>query len=328
MIRKATTDDISAIARLLSADAHRRHQINADIWIVPNDAEDRVLQSLRMIGTQGEGGTIHHWLVAETAGVLEGVVHCANISSPPIYDLHGGTAGIILDDSHIPTRAGLANALLAEAEKLMADCGAMIFVAATPAEWTERRNLFASQGYALTTHYMINPDLDSRTMFGSTRLASDDDVSEIARLGSAHRAMLQKGNPVFWNAHPEADSRFAAWMGISLRLPDRSVLVSQSSSRIDGFIIIQPLTPIHVAAPHDVSDMALIDDFCADVFGNGRNDPPNDSAASGLIATAKRVAVERGYHRMLAICPECIPAKYEALRAQGFRPANLWMTKY
>lgn len=223
------------------------------------------------------------------------MVHCANAPPPPIYDLHGGTAGVILDDSHIPARTQLANALLLESEKIMTDCGAVMLVAATPAHWTERHQFFASHGYATTTHYMVKSDLERKPISGSVRLAADNDISEIARLGSLHRALLQKGNPVFWNEHPEADARFAAWMGMSLKLPDRSMLVSQFSSRIDGFIVLQPITPMHVLAPHDVSDMALIDDFWADVLMHVGLEAADDSATLNLITGAEAVAVERGY---------------------------------
>ena len=265
--------------------------------------------------------------MAERDGVVAAVAHGVNMPPPPIIDLHDGTAGVLLDDSHLPVDHTLSAALLAAVEQAMRDTGAVLFVAASPEGWRERTSFLTKSGYKTTTLYMAKTGLEADRQVGVTRRATPADIPGVVRLSARHRARLQEANPLFWHIHADADARFGAWMSFSLSMSDRSMFVSGVPEAIDGYIIAQPGSPLHLAPAHDATRTGLIDDFYAAAFEPANQGGGLSSVAAGLLSAAEAALHDREIETVLAICPARMPIKEQALRSQGYVTANLWMVK-
>ena len=325
--RTAQSADVPAIAALLLEDAYVRERLNRHLWAVAPDAPQRVLASLGTIADPIVGPAKHHWLVAERDGVVAAVAHGVNMPPPPIIDLHSGTAGVLLDDSHLPADHAVSAALLAAAEEAMRNDGAVLFVAASPEGWRERTAFLAGTGYETTTLYMAKSGLEADRQVGVTRRATPADIPGVVRLSARHRARLQQANPLFWNIHADADARFGAWMGFSLSMTDRSMFVSGVPEAIDGYIVAQPGSPLHLAPAHDAARTGLIDDFYAAEFDPVNQGGGRSRVAAGLLSAAEGALHDREIDTVLAICPARMPAKVTALQAGGYATANLWMVR-
>jgi hypothetical protein len=323
--RRATPADSPAIAALLLGDAVRRERANANLWALPQDASARIAASLATIAEPVTGPVRHHWLVAEAGGAAIAVVHAANLPAPPIFDLHGGTAGLISDDSHWPADQATAKAMMLAVEQALREAGAILFIATMPLDGAERREVLESARYAVTTLYMAKTGLAAGPAEPAVRRAAPSDVDGIVALSALHRARLAAASPVFWNPHPQADARFGAWMRTSLDLPDRAMFVSGPSTAIDGFIIAQPGSPMHLAPAHDAARIGLIDDFHALAFEPGSAADP--APARALLAAAEGVFRDKGLDTALAICPAAMDAKADFLARAGYRIATLWAVK-
>lgn len=326
-IRPAEPRDIPAITALLLDDAKVRERLDPDLWAIAPDAPTRVSASLETIANPITGPIRHHWMVAERDGIVAAVLHGAILPAPPIIDLQGGTAGVLLDDSHFTDDRDLSGALLAATERALRDDGAVLFVAASPVHWTARTGFLEGAGYEPTTLYMAKAGFAPTHPADDARIATEADIDGIVRLSALHRTQLQKANPVFWNIHREADVRFAGWMKASLAFPDRSMFVSGPPERIDGFIIAQPGSPLHLPAAHDATKVGLIDDFHAIAFEPSVESTEDAGRASALLFAAEGAFHAKGIDVALAICPARMTAKASILREGGYRDANLWMVK-
>lgn len=325
-IRPAAPSDIHEILPLLLGDANKRQALDACLWAVAPDATERVAGSLRTIEDPITGPIRHLWMVAERAGRIAAVVHGANLPAPPIIDLEDGTAGVLLDDSHLGGDAGVAAALIARTEALLRERGAVLFVAASPAEWIERTGILQTAGYEPTTLYLAKTGLAGNGDASLVRSATAADIDGIVHLSALHRAGLKLANPIFWNIHKEADSRFRQWMITSLSLPDRAMFVSGPENAVNGFIIAQPGSPLHIPAAHDVARVGLIDDFYAAAFETHVT-PSDGPSICALLVAAEAVLKAKGYNSAMAICPVKMTEKARLLEDQGFRGGNLWMVK-
>ena len=326
-IRTADTEDIPAIIALLLDDARERETLNSHLWAVAPDAVARLTASLSTISTASAGPVRHHWLLAEKDGVLAAVAHGVNMPPPPIIDLDGGTAGVLVDDCHFPVDPSVSAPLLAAVERDMAEAGAMLFVAASPAGWEERTAFFAGRGYEATTLYMAKTGLEADEPSGEARPATAADLPGLVGLSAQHRALLRRLNGHFWNTHSEADQRFAVWMTMSLAMPDRSMFVSGPPDAIEGYIIAQPGSPVLLPASVDATRVGLIDDFYAPGFDSDGLGVRRADTAQALLTAAEGAFQGRGMDTVLAICPAGASAKAETLRAAGYATANLWMVK-
>jgi hypothetical protein len=325
-IRVAQPSDIPAIIALQMADAQHRARLNPRLWAIIPDAPARMTAALATIADPITGPVRHHWIVAEQGGALLGVIHGINLPAPPIYNPRGGTAGVLLDDSHVPAEAEIATALRTAAERAMEEAGAGVFVAASPIGWTARAAFFEAAGYQPTTGYFVKSALIAQALDTAVRPATEADVEGIVTLSALHRAALERANPDFWKIHPEADKRFGVWMSMSLGLADRSMFVTGEGGGVDGFIIAQPHSPLHLTAAHDGKKLGLIDDFCALAF-DGDEAPADAGEPLTLLAAAERAFIARGYDAALAICPVKMPAKASIFERAGYRAANLWLVR-
>jgi hypothetical protein len=80
------------------------------------------------------------------------------------------------------------------------------------------------------------------------RPANVEDVPGIVKRSAEHWRTLAKINPRFWHIHPEADSRFDAWMRRSLTFKDRDMLVVAEAGEVHGYVIAQPIAPLLIPA--------------------------------------------------------------------------------
>ncbi len=139
--------------------------------------------------------------------------------------------------------------------------------------------------------------------------------------------MLAEVNPRFWHIHPEADSRFDAWMRRSLALKDRDMLVVVESGEVHGYVIAQPISPLLVPAAHEVAAIGVIDDFYDDDFASVSTVSNNGSNGEKLLAAAESAFARRHVDSTLVVCPAAWPSKVSLLERTGYRTAKLWMLK-
>ena len=104
------------------------------------------------------------------------------------------------------------------------------------------------------------------------------------------------------------------------------MFVSRTKNAVDGFIIAQPGSPLHIPAAHDVSRIGLIDDFYAAAF-EGHVSSDDQPRIAGLISAAERMFEAKGINSAMAICPVKMTEKARFLAGHGFRSGNLWMVK-
>jgi GNAT superfamily N-acetyltransferase len=268
------------------------------------------------------------WLVAEHEGRIVGVTHATTVPVPPIYDDAASRPGLLLDDCFTLADApsGTAEVLLAAAEAALRTAGASSLIASCPAAGP-LRPLYERQGYEPVTLYMAKHGFVPDALRPSVRPASAEDVPGIVKLSADHRKALAQVNPHFWHIHPEADSRFAAWMRRSLTLTDRDMRVAVEAGGVHGYIIAQPILPLLVPAAHDVAAIGIIDDFYdkdfADVSAMSSERPNGEN----LLAAAESAFARRGVSSALVVCPAAWPSKIALLQRRGYRTVKLWMLR-
>lgn len=158
------------------------------------------------------------------------------------------------------------------------------------------------------------------------RPASAEDVPAIVKLSANHRKTLAKVNPRFWQIHPQADSRFDAWMRRSLTLKDRDMRVAGVPGEVHGYVIAQPCSPLLIPVAHDVAAIGVIDDFYDEDFATVS--AVSDSGSSeDLLAAAESAFAQRGVDSALVVCPAAWPSKLSLLERRGYRTAKLWMLR-
>ncbi|ETA49238.1 hypothetical protein [Ponticoccus alexandrii] len=129
----------------------------------------------------------------------------------------------------------------------------------------------------------------------------------------------------FWEPHPEAASRFSAWMARSQGLTDRDMFVgTDPGAGVSGYVIAQPVTPLHVPPGHALSGLGIVDDWhhvdladLARLSGDG-------SGARALLQRAETALATRGRDSALVVCPAGWLSKRAVLRAAGYRVALTW----
>jgi hypothetical protein len=159
------------------------------------------------------------------------------------------------------------------------------------------------------------------------RPARAEDVPGIVKLSAEHRKTLTEINPHFWHIHPEADSRFDAWMRRSLTLKDRDMRVAGVPGELHGYVIAQPCSPLLIPIAHDVTGIGVIDDFYDEDFANVSAVSNRGSSGENLLAAAESAFAQRGVDSALVVCPAAWPSKISLLERRGYRTAKLWMLR-
>jgi hypothetical protein len=211
-------------------------------------------------------------------------------------------------------------------EAALRAAGAFSLIASCPAAgpW---RALYERQGYEPVTLYMAKSGLADRPAPADVRPAGSEDVPGIVRLSADHRRTLSELNPRFWPVHPDADSRFDGWMRYSLTLKDRDMLVGGPPGAVVGYIIAQPISPLHMPAGHELHGTGVIDDFYDRDFAGVARIADGGGTAADLLVAAESAFARRGVSTALAVCPTAWTSKAALLERAGYRTAKLWMLK-
>jgi hypothetical protein len=139
--------------------------------------------------------------------------------------------------------------------------------------------------------------------------------------------MLAKINRRFWHVHPDADSRFEAWMRRNLTFKDRAMLVATAAGEVRGCVVAQPIAPLLVPAAHDITAIGVIDDFYDEDLADISALSNGGSSAEGLLAAAESAFARRAIDSVLIVCPAGWASKIDLLEQRGYLTAKLWMLK-
>lgn len=117
----------------------------------------------------------------------------------------------------------------------------------------------------------------------------------------------------FWQCHPNAETRFAAWMTRSLTLRDRDMLVMGPPGSLAGYVIAQPASRLHFPPAHDITATGVIDDH----YHAELADPvvlANDGrGATRLLRAAEAAFADRGVGSAFVVCPAGWKSKLQVL---------------
>jgi hypothetical protein len=322
-VRRATATDVAAVVALLLEDAAERKTLDPRLWPLAANAADCVQQRF---AKEVNGESQIRWLVAESSGALVGVVRAGVVPVPPIYQFAGQVASLLFEETYAAKSAPLDvySALIAMAEKETGTMNAISYLAACAPSQERKLRAFEAAGYRIVTHYLVKHNLSDHQLIDSVRPASPQDVPGIVALGARSQQSLCGANARMWTPHPEAPTRFGAWMQYSLTLPDRRIFVS-GADPLDGFVIAQPPSQFHLplTAPND--HLGLIDDFWSTEFDAAQT--PNQASAKDLLATAEHEFRVRGRTSAMVITAAAPQPKQDFLRTSGYRDANAWMLK-
>jgi hypothetical protein len=310
ILRKAQTNDFDRIVDLLAAESEHLE--------LPK-ARDAIATQIKR---DTEADSDHRgWIVLETSETF-GVAHLAIIPPPPIYDLKGGLAGIILGCWASAPPAELVPTL----ENHLRSHNVAVSVISCHERDPALGAALNSNGFRATTDYMLKSSLAASTTSG-TRLANEDDIPSLVSFNRETRARLVEANPAFWQSHPDAEQRFAFWMKASLMMGDRSIFIFPDGLSPTGFLIAQPASPIQIPFTCDDTQIGIVDDFHCPSFGASLTNSGNPESGITLLFTAETEFVRRGKQAALAICPTAWTSKAKLLKDAGYRTNHTWFTK-
>ena len=326
-IRSATPADLPRMVDLLMQDARRRHAADPILWALAGDAPAQIEKAVTIALTAEEQPFRQAWLVAVVGDALVGVIHAMHLPAPPIYAGRHGPPGLILPDSFVATDAseGTVEALVEAAEADLREAGARITLASfvTGEEW---RSCFERRGYEPLTLYLARTGLGDAGAPAGVRSATEDDVPGIVARSAQNRAVLVGLDP-FWEAHPEADTRFERWMRRSLTLDDRDMLVTGPPNDLEGYVIAQPASRLHFPPAHDISGTGVIDDYYHPDYADPSALVDEGEGATALLGAAERAFADRGIGAAFIVCPAAWHSKIELLEGAGYEAAMVWSIK-
>lgn len=302
--RKAQENDIPRIAALIGAER------DTTLLNTPAAIDAQIKRDI-------DTGQFEWLLTEASAGIA--VARIAVIPPPPIYDLKGGLAGIVLDTWQVPSMEPL--------DRHLRDRGAAMLVMDCRADDAAKRSQLEALGYVATTHYMLKPALASQTASPAIRVATEADIPALVAFNREGRERLHEANPAFWVSHPDAETRFGFWMKMSLTMRDRAIFVSEFDGQPNGFLIAQPPSPIQVPIALDEAKVGVIDDFHCTSFGASLKIAQDKSPAHSLLNAAEADFLKRGKSAAMAICPAAWAAKARLLEEAGYRIHHTWFVR-
>jgi hypothetical protein len=326
-IRAAREADIPSMTNLLLEDAGERRAGSPGLWGLAGDAGTRVGTALAA-AIAGEGhGPRHAWLVAEVGGELVGMAHSLVLPVPPIYAGNWGDPGLLMPECFVTKTApeGTMQALVEAAEADLRVVGVQLHLASGIG--LRQCAMLEQAGYRPITLYLAKSGLQAVPAAGAVRPAGVGDIAGIVALSAEHRRVIAALNARFWAPHPQADTRFDAWMRRSLTLEDRDMLVAGQSDALEGYAIAQPASRLHFPPAHDISATGILDDFFHRDFADPARLSDDGKGAGALLQAAEAAFARRGIGAAVVICPAAWPSKIEALEAHGYRTAITWMIK-
>lgn len=326
-VRPATPDDIPRMIDLLLADAGERQAHDPILWALADDAPSRIETDLTTALRAEAQPFRQFWQVAQDGRRLCGVVHSMMLPVPPIYAGADGEPGLILPDSFAVPDApdGTIDALIASADATLRAAGARVLLSSFVVGKTWE-TVLAGLGYDPLTLYFSRTGLGDAGMPPAVRPASAADVPAIVSRSAENREVLYRIDP-FWAIHPEADSRFAAWMRRSLTLQDRDMMVVGPSDALAGYVIAQPASRLHFPPAHNMTGTGVIDDFYHPDLIDPLSLAHGGRDAATLLRAAEAAFARRGIDTAFVVCPAGWRSRVEMLRAAGYETAMVWSIK-
>ena len=318
--RAAAAADVPGIAELLLAEARRRMALDPGLWAMKAGAGAAVDRALRVALDEAGGPVRQVCVVVDEGGQMAAVGRGLRLPVPPIYAGRFGAPGLILAD-HVQSDVASGAAGVAAREgvevALLAD-GAQVLVQAV----VPRREALAP-GYGPLTLYYTR-DLGRSVEQGEAiRPAEAGDLPGIVAGSAVNRRVLH-GIDRFWEPHPEADVRFGAWMGRSLGLDDRDMLVADGPRGLAGYAVAQPAGPLHLPPAHEAAGVGFLDDFHHEDFADPDGLAGEGAGAAALLAACERAFVARGCRSVLVVCPAGWASKRAVLERAGYRVGLNW----
>ena len=327
-IRPATVSDLLQMTALLIEDAAQRQQTNPALWPLAENGRERVANAVRQTLESSEPPFAEQWLVAEDAGRIVGVSHALQVPVPPIYAGAFGPPGLLLDDCFTVADAPpeTEEMLLLATETSLRRSGAELLLASCLANGL-RDSFLQQHNYQPITLYLGKAGLAADDTVANVRPATAEDVPGIVAASAQHRNTLAEISYRFWQTHPAADGRFAAWMQRSLTLTDRDMFVDTAEGEVAGYIIAQPISPLLVPVAHDISAIGVIDDFYHADFAEINTAANEGQGATNLLQAAERAFALRQVDATFVVCPAGWPSKISILAQQDYQPAKVWLLK-
>lgn len=326
-IRLAEPNDIPRLVELLLLDAAERQAADPILWKLADDAPKQIAKALTFALTAEQQPFQQFWHVSEEANRVTGVIHSMLLPVPPIYAGSMGEPGLILADSYVASNApsGTANALMEAGEAALKDAGAEIILSSfvTGEDW---RSVFQRRSYEPLTLYLSRTDLGDYGIPVSVRPATGTDISGIVMRSAENRQVLFNID-AFWQAHPDADTRFAGWMTRSLTLRDRDMLVMGPPENLEGYVIAQPASRLHFPAAHDIAGTGVIDDYYHSELVDPAAVTDGSEGAITLLRAGEAALAKRGMGAAFVVCPAGWQSKIEMLEATGYETAMVWSIK-
>lgn len=320
-LRSAGPQDAETVVPMLLQSAGRRQATNPALWRIAPDAGERAGAAFRASLNRKPGRPDQFWKIAEARGGPVGIVHAMLLPVPPIYAGEFGPPGLILDCFVRPDAPpDTASALIGAMETRLRRAGARVLIGASSGALAP---LYAMRGYQPLTHYYARTGIGDRTPPAGVRPATAADLRAIVSHSCWNRQLLH-GLHRFWKPHPEADSRFQAWMEKSLTLTDRDMAVADTGRGLTGYVVSQPATPLHVPAAHCATGIGFIDDFFDQSLENPFRAGDPQCGARALLASAEESLAARGNDAALVVCPEAWSAKKALLKNAGYEIALTW----
>lgn len=326
-IREARPDDIPQLVELLMRDAQERHAKDAVLWKMSDTAPAQIEKALAFALTEEQQPFQQFWQVAEIEDQITGVIHAMMLPVPPVYAGAFGEPGLILPDTFAAPHApdGTRQALLAAAEIALRQAGARITLAShvTGKAW---QTTFETNGYVPLTLYLSRSEFGGQAMPAGVRQATEEDIPGIVAQSAENRGILFDID-AFWETHPEADTRFSAWMTRSLALPDRDMMVLGTPEDLQGYAIAQPASRMHFPPAHDIAETGVIDDFYHAELSNPTSLEQGSDGANALLRAAEKAFAERAVKTAFVVCPAGWTSKIALLEAAGYETAMVWSIK-
>lgn len=326
-IEPAELSDLSAIVDLLIEDARQRQAEDQVLWKLAADARTKVTSTLKAAMENENPPFREQWLLARAGEKIVGLAHTVLLPVPPIYAGEFGPPGLIMQDSYVSKDAPEDTylSLLTTAETDLIEAGAKVLLAssAQASPWAAK---FLAQNYEPLTLYLAKTDLMKDDQVGSVRAATEADVPAIVKASNTNRKILF-GLDAFWKPHADANPRFRDWMAFSLELPDRDMFVSDANGDFEGYIVSQPVTPLHIPASHDLGQTGIIDDYFHSDFKDPEKLKNCGSGAADLLKSAEAALKGRGCNTILVVCPAAWKSKIQLLESADYKNAITWFKK-
>ncbi len=326
-IEPAKPSDLDAIVDLLSQGAKQRHAIDQTLWRIADKFQKNVETAVKSAMENEAPPFRERWLLARESDDVVGVAHTVLVPVPPIYAGEFGPPGLIMEDRYVSkdAPAGTRSSLLEAAEADLIDAGAKVILSssATDGDWESE---FSARDYEPLTLYFAKTGLANKAPAQGVRKAAEKDVPSIVSSSATNREILS-GFDEFWKPHPDANDRFSDWMAFSLELTDRDMFVTEVDGHFKGYIVSQPVTPLHIPPAHEMSRTGIVDDYYHIDFEDPHSLKDSGAGATLLLRSAEAALAARGCDTALIVCPAAWISKIQLLEAAGYKNAITWLKK-